>query len=90
MSNMAAKRVDLRLSSLDRRPILTAMMVYLAGLGVAALIVAFAVWRESSCSPNPSQKFRPQYMAAAIRGLNADVVPISRQDLAADANFGRT
>jgi hypothetical protein len=73
MSNMTDNRVDLRLSGLDRRPMLTAMMVYLAGLGVAALIVAFAVWRGASCSPNP-QKFHPQYMAAAIRDLNADVV----------------
>jgi len=73
MSNMADKRIDLRLHGLSRRPMLTAMMVYLFGLGVAALIVAFAVWRDASCSPNP-QKFHPQYMAVAIRGLNANVV----------------
>lgn len=32
---------------------LTAMMVYLVGFGVAALIVAVAMWRQTSCSPNP-------------------------------------
>ncbi len=66
MSNTADKRIDLRLSCLDRRPMLTAMMVYLAGLGVAVLIVAFAVWRETSCSPCP-QKFHPSYMVEAMR-----------------------
>ncbi len=72
MSNMADKCVDLRLSGLDRRPMLTAMMVYLAGVGVAALIVAFTVWRDASCSPNP-QKFHAQYLAAAFRDPNAGV-----------------
>lgn len=77
MGNMTDKRNALGLRSLDRRPMLTAMMVYLIGLSVAALIVAFAVWRDPSCSPNP-QQFHPRYMVsiaphdpAPPRGLNA-------------------
>lgn len=58
----AAKSIDLRLSSLARRAMLWAMMMYTVVFGVAALVVACALWREASCSPNP-QKFHPLYMA---------------------------
>jgi hypothetical protein len=81
MQNMAAKSTDLRLSGLDIRPMLTAMTVYLFGFGVAALVVAFAVGRQTSCTPNP-QTFHQPYMVltapnVADRGdphcLNANI-----------------
>jgi hypothetical protein len=64
MRHMAAKFTDQRLSGPDLGPMLTAMMVYLIGFGVAALIVSVAMWRQTSCSPNP-QKSRELYMVLA-------------------------
>jgi hypothetical protein len=61
MRNTTAKSIDLRLSSLARRAMLWAMMMYTVAFGVAALVVAFALWREAPCSPTP-QKFHPLYM----------------------------
>lgn len=68
MQHIAAKFTHHRLSSPDLRPMLTAMMVYLVGFGVAALIVAIAMWRQTSCSPNP-QKSRQLYMVLAAPGV---------------------
>jgi len=63
MRNMVAKFIDFGLRSLERRPMLTAMMMYAVGFGAAALIVSFAVWREASYSPN-RQKSYPLYMVS--------------------------
>jgi hypothetical protein len=68
MRHMAANATDHRLNSPDLRPMLTAMMVYLVGFGAAALIVAFAMWRQTSCSPNPQQS-RQLYMVLASPDL---------------------
>jgi hypothetical protein len=64
MRNTMAKSIDLRLSSLARRAMLWAMMMYTVAFGAAALVVAFALWREASCSPAP-QKFHPLYMVVS-------------------------
>ena len=64
MRNMAAKSTDHRSSGPDLRPMLTAMMVYLVGFGVAALIVGLAMWRQTSCSPNP-QRSQQLYMVSS-------------------------
>ena len=61
MSNIAARFLDMSLNGLDRRPVLAAMMAYSLGLAVAALVVTIAMWRETSCSPNP-QKSNPSYL----------------------------
>jgi hypothetical protein len=53
MRNMASRFVGMTFSRLDRRPALTAMMVYLASFGLAALIVTVAMRRESACTSNP-------------------------------------
>ena len=63
MRNKLARFIDFGLSSLERRPMLTAMMMYAIGFGAAALIVAIAVWREASCSLTP-QKFHPLYVVS--------------------------
>jgi hypothetical protein len=68
MRNTAAKFIDLRWSSLARRAMLTAMMIYVVSFAVAALVVVLAVWREASCSPNP-QKFHPLYMVSIAADL---------------------
>jgi hypothetical protein len=65
---MAAKSTVHRLNSPALRPMLTAMSVYLVGFGVAALIVTFAMWRQTSCSPN-SQKSQELYMVLAAPGF---------------------
>ena len=57
---MASDFFHLRLSSLSRRPVLTAMMVFLLGFGAAA----FALWRGSTCPSNP-QKSRVPYLVQA-------------------------
>jgi hypothetical protein len=43
--------IHLSLRTLSRRPLLTAMMVFLAAFGMAA----FAVWREISGNSNPQR-----------------------------------
>jgi putative ABC transport system permease protein len=63
MGNMVAKFIDFGLRSLERRPMLTPMMMYAVGFGAAALIISLSVWRDASCSPNP-QKFYPLYMVS--------------------------
>jgi hypothetical protein len=65
---MAANSTDHCLNSPDLRPMLTAMMVYLVGFGLAALIVAVSMWRQTSCSPIP-QKSRQLYMVLAAPGF---------------------
>ena len=61
---MTANLADHRLSGLNLRPMLTAMAVYLVGFGVAAVIVAVSMWRQTSCSPNPP-KSQQLYMVLA-------------------------
>jgi hypothetical protein len=82
MGNMVAKFIDFGLRSLERRPMLTPMMMYAVGFGAAPLIISLSVWRDASCSPNP-QKFYPLYMVSITpdiagrndaRGLNANIV----------------
>ena len=58
MRNMAPKSMDMSMSRWDRRPVLTAMMVYSIVLGLAALLVAFAVWRESIWNPGPQRSYQ--------------------------------
>ena len=48
MRNTAGNFIHL---SLNRRPVLTAMMVYSVGFGAAALMAAVAVWRANSNCP---------------------------------------
>jgi|ERR1035441_1667116 hypothetical protein len=64
-TNMAANFSNLGLSSLHRRPVLTALMVYFVGFAV----VAFAVWRGASSNPNP-RKCEEQYLVQS----SADIV----------------
>jgi len=58
---MAAKRRYLSMSSLSRRPVLIAMLVYSMAYGVAA----WAVWRDSTNTSN-SQKCETQSSAEGI------------------------
>jgi hypothetical protein len=58
MRNMAPRSIDMSMSRWDRRPVLTAMMVYSIVLGLAALLVAFAVWRETSWNPGPQKSYQ--------------------------------
>ena len=52
MRIMTGNSLLLSLSTrLNRRPVLTALVVYSIGLGVAASIGAFAVWRASTSCP---------------------------------------
>jgi len=48
MRNTAGNFIHL---SLNRRPVLTAMMVYSVGFGAAALMAAVAVWRANTNCP---------------------------------------
>jgi hypothetical protein len=65
MRNLAPKSMDMSMSRWDRRPVLTAMMVYSIVLGLAALLVAFAVWRETSWTPGPQKSFQ-LYMVLTV------------------------
>jgi hypothetical protein len=58
MRNMAPKSMDMSMNRWDRRPVLTAMMVYSIVLGLAALLVAFAVWRETIWNPGPTKSYQ--------------------------------
>jgi hypothetical protein len=49
---------------LRRKPVLTALMVYSAGICVAVSIAALAVWRETSKCPD-SQRFEQPYVVQA-------------------------
>jgi hypothetical protein len=49
MTNMAGEFIHLSLNTLSRRPVLTAMVVFLVAFGIAA----FAVWRGASSKSNP-------------------------------------
>jgi len=67
--------MNLSLNSLDRRPMLTAILVYAIGFGIAALIVLLALSREASCAPNP-QIPQQRYIvwvaqSAAIETINS-------------------
>jgi hypothetical protein len=73
MTNIVANYVHLSLNGLKRRPVLAAMMVYSVGLGAAALMAAFAVWRASPSCPlarRPEQPYvvqiAPQAPAPAL------------------------
>ncbi len=61
---MASNFFHVRLSSLSRRPVLTAMMVFSVGFGIAA----FALWRVSTCPSNP-QKSRVPYLVQVTAHL---------------------
>jgi hypothetical protein len=58
------------LRSLNRSPMLTAMLVYLVG----AAVVAFAVWRGSSLSPNPRRCGEPYLVKQYLVQSAADAV----------------
>jgi putative ABC transport system permease protein len=78
MSNMAARFIDRSLTSLDHRPLLTALMVYSVGIGAAALIVAIALLREPSRHPNP-QKSQLLYLVSVapnIAGRSDSLGPV--------------
>lgn len=62
MRNAAIDLIDLGLNTLGRRPLLTAIIVYSIAFGAAALIVAMAESRDTTCNPNPN-KTDPVYMA---------------------------
>ena len=62
MKNTAANFIHL---SFNRRPVLTAMMVYSVGFGAAALMAAVAVWRANSSYP-PSHKPEQPYVVQII------------------------
>jgi hypothetical protein len=64
MRNTAANFIHL---SLNRRPVLTAMMVYSVGFGVAALMAAVAVWRASSNCPVSHRPEQP-YVVQMVEG----------------------
>jgi len=57
MSNMATRFIKLSVTGLQRRPLLTVLMVYSVGFGVAALIVAFTLLRDTFCGPNPRKQY---------------------------------
>jgi hypothetical protein len=66
MKYAAAHLIHLGLNCLNRRPVLTAMMVYSAGMGIMALMV-FAVWgAPSRCSTYSSEL---QYVAQIPAGI---------------------
>jgi hypothetical protein len=54
--------------SLNRRPVLAAMMVYSVGFGAAALMAAVAVWRANSSCPL-SQRTQQPYVVQVVRGV---------------------
>jgi hypothetical protein len=56
MSNIAGNFIHM---SLDRRPVLTAMMVYSVGFGAAALMAAVAVWRANASCPLSHRSDQP-------------------------------
>ena len=55
MTNMAGEFIQLSLNTLSRRPVLTAMVVFLVAFG----IVAFVVWRAASSHSNPQRTSFP-------------------------------
>jgi hypothetical protein len=55
MTNMAGEFIHLSLNALGRRPLLTAMLVFLVAFGMAA----FAVWRGTSGNSNPRRTELP-------------------------------
>ena len=48
---MAADNIHAVLWKLRRNQVLTALMVYLAGIAMAAVMAAFAVWRSTPGCP---------------------------------------
>jgi hypothetical protein len=75
MRNMVPKSMDMSMSRWDRRPMLTAMMVYSIVLGLAALLVAFAVWRETSCTTGPQKSYQLYMVLATPGGGTAPQLP---------------
>lgn len=66
MRNTAANFIQL---SLNRRPVLTAMMVYSIGFGAAALMAAVAVWRANASCPQSRRPEQPYVVQIADRGF---------------------
>lgn len=63
MRNTAANFIHL---SLNRRPVLTAMMVYSMGFGAVALTAAVAVWRAGSGCPLSHRSEQPYVVQIAV------------------------
>lgn len=59
-------------SSLIRRPVLTAMMVYSVGFGVATLMAAVAVWRANSNYPQSRRPEQPYVVQVAVDKPNRE------------------
>jgi hypothetical protein len=68
MRNTAANFIHL---NLNRRPVLTAMMVYSVGFGVAALMAAVAVWRANSSCPESRSPEQPYVVQTDNRDPHA-------------------
>jgi hypothetical protein len=64
MRNTAANFIQL---SLNRRPVLTAVMVYSIGFGAAALMAAVAVWRANASCPLSHRPEQP-YVVQIVEG----------------------
>jgi hypothetical protein len=56
MRNAAGNFINL---TLNRRPVLTAIMVYSVGFGAVALMAAVAVWRANSNCPLSHRSEQP-------------------------------
>lgn len=56
MRNSAGNSIQL---CLNRRPVLTAMMVYSIGFGAAALMAGVAVWRANASCPLSHRSEQP-------------------------------
>jgi hypothetical protein len=70
-----AARFHTALHRMLRNPVLTAMMVYTAVFGVAALTAALTVWRANSGCPVPH---RPEpYLLQSDRGAAAQRTLVS-------------
>jgi hypothetical protein len=68
MRHAAAHFIHLGLNSLSRRPAMTVMMVYSVGIGVAAMMAVFAVWRIPSKCPT-SQSVDRRYLVEIPAGI---------------------
>ena len=74
MRNIAVHLIDLGMSSLGRRPVLTVLIAYSVAFAVAALIVTlFAERRDTTCNPN-SGRADHLYMALATPASRSDAL----------------